>query len=479
MADDTELRSENERLKAENAALRREAAELKRRIADLESAVRKLGARLRMNSRNSSMPPSCDLARGRLAKRAKEPTGRKRGGQPGHEGVTREPFGAAEVDHVVDLEPAHCRDCHLPLQGEGELADAHQVVEVPPASAEVTEYRRYKRFCVCGAATTAALPEGVSPTCVGPRLQAVLTTLTGRYRMSRREAQEVVVSLYGPKAEVALGTIFALERRSSEALRPVWEEARSAVRQTSAANLDETSWREAKDKAWLWGAVTRVLSVFLIHRRRSAEAFHELMGEDYAGAIGTDRWTSYHAHAEAKRGFCWAHLKRDFEALKDLGHKGASRIGNAGLKAEAAVTKAYRRCLDGEIAHGSLRPMLQGERSRLDRVLRWGSSSTEPKAAALCRDLLKRYICLWTFTRREDLEPTNNRAERALRKAVLWRKGSFGSDSAEGSRFAERMLTVSESLRSQDRSVLDFVEQAIRANRTGTPHPSLLPINSS
>jgi transposase len=256
-------------------------------------------------------------------------------------------------------------------------------------------------------------------------------------------------------------------------------EARGALQTSEAANVDETGWMEAKGKAWLWGAVAKTLSVFLIHRRRSAEAFHALMGPAYAGAIGTDRWASYHGHKDAKRGFCWAHLKREFKALKELGHKGASRIGNAGLRAEVAVTKAYRRYLLGEIAHSSLKPMLQEERTRLEEVLRWGSSSTEPKAGALCRDVLKRYGCLWTFTRIKGIEPTNNRAERSLRKAVLWRKGSFGSDSPEGSRFAERMLTVSESLRAQGRSVLDFVEEAIRAQLTGAPHPSLLPVDSS
>lgn len=480
MAEGDDLHGENERLKAENAALKRQNAEQARRIVDLESAVRKLAGQLKMNSTNSSMPPSSDLARGRILKRLlRRPSGRKRGGQPGHAGVTREPFSAEELDHVVPLLPERCGDCHAPLKGEGTLADAHQVVEVPPGTAEVTEYQRFRRTCVCGAVTTASLPEDVPSTCVGPRLQAVLTTLTGRYRLSRREAQEVVVSLYGPKADVALGTLFALEKRSSEALRPVWEEAREALQAAPAANVDETGWMEAKDKAWLWGAATRLLSVFLIHRHRSAEAFHALMGPSYAGAIGTDRWSSYHGHPDAERGFCWAHLKRDFKALKELGHKGASRIGNAGLRAEKAVTRAYRRYLQGEIAHASLRPLLQDERTRLERVLRWGSASTEPKAAALCRDVLKRYICLWTFARRKEIEPTNNRAERSLRKAVLWRKGSFGSDTPAGSRFAERMLTVSESLRSQGRSVLDFVEEAIRAHAVGAPHPSLLPLNSS
>ena len=82
---------------------------------------------------------------------------------------------------------------------------------------------------------------------------------------------------------------------------------------------------------------------------------------------------------------------------------------------------------------------------------------------------------LRTFAKVEGVEPTNNAAERAVPKGVLWRKAAFGSHSAEGSRFAERMLTVSESLRAQGRSILGFVEHAIRVRLTGQPSPSLLP----
>jgi hypothetical protein len=198
------------------------------------------------------------------------------------------------------------------------------------------------------------------------------------------------------------------------------------------------------------------------------------MGEDYGGILGTDRWTGYLGHPVRRRQLCWAHLKRNFKALTEQWHKGAAHIGNQGLLAEKAVTRAWRGYLEGRIQHQSLRVILHPVRKQLKAVLLKGCRSTEWKTRAMSTDVLKRFTALWTFTRRKGVEPTNNRAERVLRKAVLWRKGSFGSDSASGCRFAERMLTASETLKVQGRNLVDFVEAAIRAQALGRPHPSLL-----
>jgi len=97
------------------------------------------------------------------------------------------------------------------------------------------------------------------------------------------------------------------------------------------------------------------------------------------------------------------------------------------------------------------------------------------KTVRTCRQLLKVEPALWLFATIEGLEPTNNAAERAIRPAVLWRRTSFGSQSEAGSVFVARMLTVVTSLRSQNRNVLEFMTQAVRASRQDTLPPSLLP----
>ena len=468
----------DENLRAENERLRRQNEALKARIRELEAAVKKLSERLGMNSQNSSMPPSSDMAHAGVAQRRRKPTGRKRGGQRGHEGRMRKRFAPQDIDHTEEFVPKRCRCCGVLLGGKAALVEAHQVVDVPPSVAEVTEYRRYRRACTCGAVTAATFPAEVPDACVGPRLQAIMSTLSGRYRLSRREVLDAIVCLYGPKAKVSLGTVSALEHRSSVALAPVHAQALTTLRQAAVSHVDETSWRQNKGKAWLWTGVTKTLAVFHVHRRRSQEAFHELLGNNYEGVIETDRWTSYHGHSRWRRQLCWAHLKRNFQALTEIGHKGATHVGRVGLRAAKAVSEIWRGHQEGRVAHAKLRTGLQRIRQVLRRALGKGSRSTDPKTAALSRDLRKHFLSLWTFMRIEEVEPTNNRAERALRKGVLWRKGSFGSDSINGARFAERMLTVSETLRLQGRNVVDFIEAAIRSHLTGTRPPLLLNASS-
>jgi transposase len=122
-----------------------------------------------------------------------------------------------------------------------------------------------------------------------------------------------------------------------------------------------------------------------------------------------------------------------------------------------------------------LRRRLVPLQARLGRLLRRGQQNPDRKAAGLCRELTKWWPALWTFARVDRVDPTNNASERALRPAVLWRKGSFGSDSAAGSRFAERLLTVVATCGQQGRRLLEFLVAAGEAALQGTAAPSLLP----
>ena len=117
--------------------------------------------------------------------------------------------------------------------------------------------------------------------------------------------------------------------------------------------------------------------------------------------------------------------------------------------------------------------------SRIRVLLLKGTRTYHPKVSSVCRELLKVEECLWTFIRVAGVEPTNNKAERAIRKGVIWRKMCFGTHSPQGSRFVERILTVSESLRQQNRNVLQFVYAAQQARLYGTNRPSLIPGSST
>jgi transposase len=295
--------------------------------------------------------------------------------------------------------------------------------------------------------------------------------LSGRFRLSRREVHEALVALFGPKAEVSLGTISNLEEQTTEALAPVYLEAHEAVQAAPQAHMDETGWTEGRKRAWLWVMGTALLTVFRIDRRRGREAFERLAGS-FEGILSTDRWRAYMHWGKRFHQFCWAHLKRDFQSWKELGGN-ESRMGEACLVCEADVFALWHRFKAGEISRGTFRRYLGPVQKRLRRLLRRGSRY--PPIARSCAELLKFWTCLWVFARVPGVEPTNNAGEQEIRPAVLWRKGSFGSHSAQGSRFVERMLTVTRSLRKQGRAVLDFLVEAIVAHRQGRPAPSLLP----
>lgn len=447
-------------------------AALGAKVEALQHEVRDLRAQLKLDSHNSSKPPSSDPPGGGAKSPPKRKGGRRQGGQLGHEGRTRERFAPAEVDRQEEHRPTACHVCGRRIVANGSDDPVlHQVVDLPPAPAEVTEHVLHRGFCPCCKVTvTAPLPPGVPRSAVGPRLQAVLALLVGRFRLSRREAAEAAVALFGPKAAVSVGTVSALEGRTSVALAPAWEEAEEAARTSLVTHADETSFGRG---GWLWTACTAAVSFFRIDPNRSRAAFERLLGEDFPGVLVTDRWASYHRHPSSRRQLCWAHLKRNGQGLVDRGGS-AVRVGRAVLTAAAAVFSAWEDHRARRLSMPGIARRLTPARRELLRKLQRGRTNADRKAAALCKDVVKHFASLWTFTKHPGVEPTNNLAEREIRPAVLWRKGCFGASSDAGCRFTERMLTVTRTLRRRGRDVLAYLELAIRARLAGKPAPSLL-----
>jgi transposase len=381
------------------------------------------------------------------------------------------------VDRVVLAIPPACGQCGAGLPataGPADPADVRdQVVELPPVQAQVTEYRLAARHCpACGHLTRAARPADAPRGVVGPRLAAAGALLTGRYRLSKREAAQCLADLFG--AELAVGTVSAIEQTVSAALAPIVDEARAAVQAAAVANMDETSWRQGRRRAWLWTVVTALVTVFHIDPSRGGQVVRSLLGPAWAGIVGSDRFAAYRGLALPQRQICWAHLKRDFQKLVDWG-PGPRPAGERLLACHAQVFELWHRFRAGELDRAALVLAVGRTAAELRAVLEDGAARGHPAAQPLCRDLLALWPALWTFVLVEGVEPTNNAAEQALRPAVLWRKGSFGTHSDAGSRFAERILTVSASCRQQGRHLFAFLVAAVTAAHLGRPHPSLLP----
>jgi transposase len=447
------------------------------RIAQLEQRVSELEARLNRHSGNSSLPPSQDPPRS--PKKRKEKSGRKPGGQKGHHGNHRELAPPDKVNKIVEHRAETCPHCRSALKqaepGQAPPVERHQVWELPEIQPVITEHRLLAGWCPhCQTWVKPDLPAEVGRSAFGPRLQAWVAILTGRFRQSRRQVVDLLRELCGVR--VSLGSIQSLCEETSEALAVPYREAKEAVPQAEMAHLDETGWKEKGKRHWLWVAVTRLATVFLVSCSRGRKALKELIGESFEGILHSDRWGAYNIVDPLRRQVCWAHLKRDFQALSERKTR-AGPLGEWGLKEIKRLFTGWHRYQAGEITRAEMQWELVPVRTRLGRLLRLGASCGDPKAEALCRNLLKLWPALLTFAMVPGAEPTNNRAERALRGAVLWRKGCFGNQSDNGSRFTERILTTVATLRQQDQNIVEYVVAAIQAHRTNQLAPSLLPVH--
>ena len=455
------------------AALRAENAELRSRVGQLENQVRELLERANQNSSNSHLPPSSNRPGTAPPKQSKDPSGRRRGGQPGHPGKARELLPVEEVDEVVECKPSHCKDCGAELQGHDCEPLRHQVTEIPPIRPKVTEYQLHSLCCdSCLSLTRASLPPGVPEGAFGPRLQAIVSVASGSYQLSKRKIELMLHDFFGAKASV--GSIVRLQQSTSRALEAPVEEAKQYVQSQPQANMDETSWKEGpKSKAWVWVLVSDLVAVFAVQANRSTKAAKSLLG-GFAGVLGTDRLKSYNFLALLRHQFCWAHLKRDFIKIRERGGCSAP-IGEGLLSCHKRLFEALRRARADNITWSTFQSYCSPIRLELRRWLQQGAKCADPKTAGTCRELLDRETALWVFVRVRGVQPTTTISEQALRQAVLWRKISFGTQSRDGSLFVERMLTVVHTLRLQKRNVLEYVTAACEAALHHRPAPSLLP----
>src|SRR5262245_20211918 len=444
-------------------------------VRELLQRVAQLEARLKQTSRTSSKPPSSDPPSAR-PRSTKAPTGRQAGGQPGHEGHGRKLKPESEVDQIIDVRPERCGQCGTLLLGEDEEPERHQVTELPRIAPVVTEYRRHCLWCVaCGARTQAVWPAAMPPGSFGPRVQATVGYLTGRLGASQREVQDILATLY--QTEVSVGGIGALEQAVSTALAAPVAEAQTYVQRQPVRNVDETSWREKTRRRWLWISVTPLVTICRLLKTRGAAGAKELLGEVVWGIIGTDHYAGYHWIDSRQRQLCWAHLKREFVAWSERAGDTA-RIGVALLAVEKQLFALWYRVRDGTLAWADFQVAMQPLMARVKTLLQEGVAGADAKAQGTCRNLLKREAALWTFVWEPGTEPTNNSAERPLRRAVLWRRRSFGTQSEVGSQFVERILTAVLTLRQQRRDVLDYLTAACSAAICKEPAPSLLPLTS-
>ena len=474
------LRQENEQLRQENAEQAKQIAEKTMQIADLE---RQLALR-QQNSTTTSKPPSSDGLAGQQRVRGRRTKSRrKRGGQPGHPGHSRPLVPLERVNTLVDLVPDTCRHCQRALHARHDVGDPrrHQVTELPPIEAHITEYRCHRLRCpACGKTTQAPLPEDVEGQ-FGPQLTALIAYLTVVCRLPRLVVPRL---LEGARhIPISRGSMQKAWEEASAAVAAPCQELEQALPQQAVLNGDETGHRTNAEKRWLWALVAPMFVCYTIDASRSATVvLTRLLGAVFAGILGTDRLPTYTKYHQGRGQFCWAHFTRNLLSAQDLAKTAAAtRFCGEALALQRRLFRLGHRFRGDPDARGGpiTREQLIAKALPLEKAFftlgERGLNLADTDVGNLARALFVHHQHFFMFVHEDGVEPTNNGAERALRTAVQWRKIMFGNRSADGELAVARLLTETRTCQLQQLNALVYLTAAIRCHRRRQAVASLLP----
>lgn len=428
-------------------SVRRAYRQLELRVADLTRGIEQLEVRLGTNSSNSDKPPSSDSPFTKPRKQSGLPKG-KRGARKGHKGYRQR---LLEPTRTVALRPLACGCGNRHLAAKHTVPFyTHQVIELPEIRMQVTHYVLHKCQCPrCGKTVKAPLPFEYR-TGFGPRLCALIAQLSGIHALSREAVQDFCHSVL--QIPISIGATQNVIDRSSQAIECVYEAIGTKVRSAAVNHVDETSWYNQFKPAWLWVMVNTTAAYFMVHTRRSKQAFLELIG-DWEGILISDNYRLYRNWIHLRQ-TCLAHYLRRAKALAQRNDGAVSRFG------ERLLTELGLLC---NWAHAP--PNVGQWRAFYARFIHlvFSHHDRQDDAGVFARLLIQEMDCLWLFLEQNGVEHTNNRAERAMRTGVLWRKRSKGTQSEKGNRWVERVLSLRETCRQRKLKPFPILVDAISA----------------
>ena len=419
-------------------------------IQQQTARIAALEARLSQHSRNSDRPPSSDPP---YAKRsARSGIQGRPGAKPGHPGHRQALLAPTEV---IAVTPRACA-CGQQAFPETTPYYTHQIIELPEIQMQVTHVVLHGARCPqCGRSLKAPLPAEYRYG-HGPRLTALIGELSGPQRGSRSAVQEFCASVLG--LPISRGAIQRAVERVSEAIRPHYEAIAEQARGAPVNYIDETAWYQHGVLAWLWVMVNTTVALFTVQTSRSKAAFEALV-ERWAGILVSDGYGVYQ-HWVHGRQTCLAHLIRRARGLSERHDPELARFGRRALaELQRLVHWAHAPPTSGEV---------QTWYARMVHLLAQYCARRD-EAGTLARTLDRELGALWTFVVEEGVEPTNNRAERALRFAVLWRKLMQGTYNAKGDRWVERILSLRETCRLRGIPTFPILVEAVTCSFNGQP----------
>jgi transposase len=416
------------------------AEQLEQRVEQLESQKNK-------NSRNSSKPPSSDnpYQSPQVSDKSRKPKG-KAGGKKGHQGHRQK---LLEPTCVIAVLPQACSCGCLEIENRQPFY-THQEIELPEIEMDITHFILHQGECVgCGKKLKASIPDE-HRSGYGPRLSAFIGEISGICGDSRRTLKDICQSVFN--FHISLGAISKVINRVSEAIFPHYQAIGEVARGSDVNYVDETSWYKKGALMWLWTMVNQQVAFFLLHNRRSKEAFLELIG-DWKGILVSDAYGVYQKWVNLRQ-TCLAHLIRKARGLSERSHAEIQCFGQKALK-ELQL-----------LCHWAKAPPTEEEWNAFYMrfiELIFDHLQREDDAGKLARQILREWDSLWVFLEVADVEPTNNRGERSLRFGVLWRKRSQGTRSDKGDRWVERILSLRQTARIHGISSFGLLTQAMEA----------------
>jgi transposase len=426
---------------------------LEARIKTLEARIAELEARVQQRSDNSDRPPSSDPPyEKRTARAGTQGSPGAKPGHPGHRQVLLEPT------EVIEVKPPACA-CGQTACLDTSPYSIHQVIELPEIQMRVRHFVLYEAYCPqCGRITKAQVPPEASSG-YGPRLTALIGELSGPQRDSRSAVQEFCASVLG--VPISRGAIQRAVDRVSEAIKPHYEAIAQKARQAKVNYIDETAWYQHGVLAWLWVMANTTVAFFMVQASRSQAAFEALI-KRWAGILVSDGYGVYCPWGHARQ-TCLAHLIRRARGLSERKDPELAWFGGRVLaELQRLVHWATAPPTAGEVQawYARLVHLLHQYRSRQD------------EAGKFARTLEREMGVLWTFVVEDGVEPTNNRAERALRFAVLWRKLMQGTYNEKGDRWVERILSLRETCRLRGIPTFPVLVEAVTCYFNGQ-HPDV------
>ncbi len=415
-------------------------------IVKLLKLIEDLESKLNQNSSNSSRPPSSDNIFTGSKPKPKKAKKRKRGAQKGHKGHKKQMLPPTQEQHIR-AEQCGCGSTEFVDQG---VYSTHQEIELPVIKMEVRHFHLHQEQCTqCGKIHKAVTPKAHC-TGYGPRLSALIAEFSGIMGNSRETVQTFCQSVLG--IPISIGAIQNVINRATAAVGPHYDRIREQAHTAEVNHADETTWKNDGDLHWIWVLCNSAVALFMIHPNRSKEAFQKLVGA-WTGLLVSDNYGVYRKWVGGRQK-CLSHLIRTAQALSEMTNPEIARCGRwakAELQrlvkmAHAPPTKGQWRAFFARLCH-----LISTYEDRKD------------KAGTFVRSLNQEIESLWLFLEASGVEPTNNFAERIIRYAVLWRKRSQGTKSELGDRWVERILSLRQTCRLNNKSSFEVLVNAMES----------------